>query len=631
MVSSSQSILRSLISAVVPSAVIKLGAVPDFPADSVVRELGLDVHSCEIESEASARAMELRGGSGSAGVCTPDPVDFLRSVDPRGGLGECIVCVDGRLSARALRQCLRVVFERGPGACVVIDRFAAPDATQSGSPATSVGMSSISVLFGLVPAGHVIYFPDFGASCANDPPGFCVLAPAVRASGVEGLRGGDYPFWLRLHVHQKSLNDRQQAGSDASLRVFNSRTFEAVRREISELSHSASSERARLLTELGQKEHVIRELARALDAERAERAQVAAVHRELVAKESVIQELSAALAVYRAGHRLRGRLPLGNVQRAWAQVRGRCGLSPRLGVLNQHSPRPLLMPPSRRLPRPCMLPDVTLVTPSYRQGEFIERTIVSVLGQQYPKLQYVVQDGGSDDQTRHILSAYSGRLARCCSEADSGQSQAINRGFTDTSGEIMGWLNSDDMLMPGALRRVAATFHNNPDVDVVYGNRVIVDRHDRQVGRWILPGHDGEVLSWADFIPQESLFWRRRVWDRVGARIDETFRFAMDWDLLIRFRAVGARFLHVPHVLGAFRVHRGQKTDGTMEQIGLQEMSRIRYGIHGRVPSDLEVNQHLKSFMRRHVTAELRYGAVRRLTHAWWRPVIWPRIGGGSA
>ena len=628
---SRQSILRSLISAISPSSVVKVGAVPDFPADWIVRELGLDVQSCEIESEDRARASDSHGGGGSAGAGALDPIGFLRSVEPRRGLGDCIVWIGGQMSTRALRQCLRVVFDRGSGASVFIDGFAAPDTELPGSPVTSVGMFSIPLLFGLVPAGHVIHFPGSCASSIGEYPSFCILAQAVRVAGVEGLRGGDYRKWLKLHVQQRCLEDRRYACSgDAPLPAGSSRIVKAIRREISELSHSTSCERARLLIQLGQKEHVIREMARALDAERAERALVAAVHSELVAKESVIQELSAALAAFRAGRTPPVRLPVRQLRRAWAEVRGRCGLSPRLGVLTQHSPRPLLMPPSRPPPRPRMLPDITLVTPSYRQGEFIERTIASVLGQQYPKLQYVVQDGGSDDQTHQILSAYSGRIARYRSERDSGQSQAINRGFSDTSGEIMGWLNSDDMILPGALRRVAAVFLENPDVDVVYGNRVIIDGHDRQVGRWILPGHDGEVLSWADFIPQESLFWRRRVWERVGARVDETFRFAMDWDLLIRFRTAGARFLHMPRVIGAFRVHSGQKTAGTMEQIGLQEMSRIRQSIHGRVPSDLEVAQHISSFMRRHVAAELRYGAVRRLTWAWWRPVTWPSMSGGS-
>jgi glycosyltransferase involved in cell wall biosynthesis len=487
------------------------------------------------------------------------------------------------------------------------------------------------MLFGLVPRGHGIHFPNLGPSGTIGPGGFCVLAPPARVAGVEGLRGGDYQFWLRLHIQQKSREDHRQACSEnASLPVLGLRAVEAIRREISELSFSASSQRSRLVTQLAQKEAVTRELAHALDAERAQSARVAEIHRELVAKEIVIQELSTALSALRASRGIRGRFPVRQLRRAWAELRGRIGLNPRLGALYQHSPRPLMLPPGRPPLRPSTLPAVTLVTPSYRQGEFIERTILSVLGQEYPKLQYIIQDGGSDDQTREILSVYSGRLARCRSERDSGQSQAINRGFADTDGEIMGWLNSDDVLLPGALSRVVAVFLKNPDIDVVYGNRVIIDRRDRQVGRWILPGHDGAVLSWADFIPQESLFWRRRIWDRVGARIDETFRFAMDWDLLIRFRAVGARFMHVPHVLGAFRVHRGQKTDGTMEQIGHQEMSRIRYSIHGRVPSDLEVNQHLRSFMRRHVAADLRYGAVRRLTKAWWRPIIWPSIVGGS-
>src|SRR6202162_2378644 len=99
----------------------------------------------------------------------------------------------------------------------------------------------------------------------------------------------------------------------------------------------------------------------------------------------------------------------------------------------------------------------------------------------------------------------------------------------------MAWLNSDDIMLPGALAYVATYFNQHPGIDVVYGHRILIHENDQQNGRWVMPGHNYDLLSWADYIPQETLFWRRRIWDKVGGRVDESFRFAMDWDLLVRF------------------------------------------------------------------------------------------------
>ena len=131
--------------------------------------------------------------------------------------------------------------------------------------------------------------------------------------------------------------------------------------------------------------------------------------------------------------------------------------------------------------------------------------------------------------------------------------QAINRGFAHSTGDIMAYLNADDLLLPGSLNFVAAYFEAHPDIDVVYGHRVLIDADGAEIGRWVLPPHEDEVLSWADFVPQETLFWRRDMGERAGGAMDESFRFALDWDLLLRFRDAGARFVRLPRFLGAFR------------------------------------------------------------------------------
>lgn len=284
-------------------------------------------------------------------------------------------------------------------------------------------------------------------------------------------------------------------------------------------------------------------------------------------------------------------------------------LSFRLGHLIQHGPIDLRLP--AHYARPVHItqpPKISIVTPSFKQAGFIERTMKSVLDQNYPNLEYFVQDGGSQDGTEGILSSYADRLTGWESCPDNGQSHAINLGLTKTTGEIMAWLNSDDILLPGSLAYVANYFKRHPKVDVVYGHRILIDEDDKQIGRWMLPRHDNKVLSWADYIPQETMFWRRRIWEKAGGQIDESFRFAMDWDLLIRFREAGARFSRLPRFIGGFRIHRQQKTSAEISGIGIQEMTRIRERVLGRVPSDAEIYMAVGSYMRRHIVTDL-----------WWR------------
>src|ERR1700758_5151322 len=187
-------------------------------------------------------------------------------------------------------------------------------------------------------------------------------------------------------------------------------------------------------------------------------------------------------------------------------------LRPNLWRPHQYPPRPLATPAHYRLPSaPAKWPSIAVVTPSFNHAEFISETIESVLTQNYADLRYAVQDGGSTDGTLAILAGYGNRLD-WVSRPDAGQSDAINRGFARISGEIMAWLNSDDILMPGALAYVAHYFETHPDVAVVYGHRIYIDEMGREIGRCVLPAHHAETLQFADFVPQETLFWRRNVW-----------------------------------------------------------------------------------------------------------------------
>jgi|GEM_PF-504183 len=328
-------------------------------------------------------------------------------------------------------------------------------------------------------------------------------------------------------------------------------------------------------------------------------------------KEAVIQELSRALQAYRSAfatfkYFIR---PISSIKRRLRNL-----VTPRLGNLYHHEPRELCLPSHYRKPIAIkQAPGISIVTPSFRQAEFIERTIKSVVDQAYPNLEYHVQDAASNDGTVEILERYSDQLSGWESVPDKGQSEAINSGFSRTSGEIMAWLNSDDILLPGTLGYVADYFNRHPEIDVIYGHRILIDENDKQIGRWIVPRHDDKVLSWADYVPQETMFWRRSIWEKAGSQIDESFRFAMDWDLLIRFREAGARFARLPRFLGAFRIHPHQKTSAAISEIGFQEMDRIRERVHGRVPSSLEVRKAVLPYLLKHVITDVGWRIRNRL------------------
>jgi GT2 family glycosyltransferase len=287
---------------------------------------------------------------------------------------------------------------------------------------------------------------------------------------------------------------------------------------------------------------------------------------------------------------------------------------PKIGRLHHYVPRPLRVPEAYlRATAPPDAPRISIVTPSYQQGRYVERTIFSVVNQHYPDLEYVVQDGGSTDGTLDALQRFDGELTRWVSEPDMGQADAINRGFGRATGEVMAWLNSDDLLLPGTLAYVGRYFASHPDVDVVYGHRRLIDENDGEIGVWVLPKHDDRMLTNIDYVPQETLFWRRRIWESAGGRIDPDFHYALDWDLLLRLREAGAKIVRLPRFLGAFRVHDEQKTTA-QDKVGAAECARLRERVHGRpVPHEEAVSQTV-SYLRRHLLVHARYRLAERFS-----------------
>jgi GT2 family glycosyltransferase len=245
-----------------------------------------------------------------------------------------------------------------------------------------------------------------------------------------------------------------------------------------------------------------------------------------------------------------------------------------------------------------------MVTPSYNHAQYLGATIDSIVGQAYPNLYYHVQDGASIDGTVDLLKNR-GNSISWKSEPDKGQSNAINLGFAGVDCEIMAYLNSDDMLLPGTLAHVVDYFMSHPDVDIVYGHRIFVDREGLEVGRAVLPRHDGAALRYVDYIPQETMFWRRRVWDKIGP-IDENFHFAMDWDFILRAQAAGFKFARLPRFLSCFRIHDAQKTAATYA-VGVKEMGILRRRVLGFDPTQMQIRRAIASYLLRQVAYHYGY------------------------
>ena len=284
---------------------------------------------------------------------------------------------------------------------------------------------------------------------------------------------------------------------------------------------------------------------------------------------------------------------------AWAQLFHRLFLQKhwmKHGKKDQYPPRPVR---AERFPKPKLrkenLPRIAIVTPSFMQGQYLEATIRSIVDQEYPNLAYAVHDGGSTDSTLEVIHRYADRLTLWASQPDSGQARAIVSGFEKISGQIMAWVNSDDMLVPGALRFVGEYFATHPEVDAVYGNRIIVNEHGKEIARWVLPPHDPAITPYLDPVPQETLFWRASLWEKVGG-LDPSFRFALDWDLVLRFQQSGANIVRLPYFLGCFRVHSQQKLSARAESIGAEEIGFLRQRETGG-PVTLEQIQPYKEWM----------------------------------
>lgn len=205
------------------------------------------------------------------------------------------------------------------------------------------------------------------------------------------------------------------------------------------------------------------------------------------------------------------------------------------------------------------LPRISIVIPSFNQGRFIEQTITSVLGQSYPNLELIVIDGGSTDETIRIVEKYRDSISFFVSEPDHGQAEAINKGFRLAQGEILGWLNSDDMLLPCALFKIAEAIGDVTCPNLVYGGALHFYEKTTYTFGELPPAFDADYLTCFDYIVQPGTCWTRRLWNMAG-ELDETYQYVMDWEWFIRASKV-CRFIRLEgEYVSIYRLHGAHKS-----------------------------------------------------------------------
>lgn len=225
------------------------------------------------------------------------------------------------------------------------------------------------------------------------------------------------------------------------------------------------------------------------------------------------------------------------------------------------------------------LPLVSLIIPSFNQGAFLEATLCSALEQDYPRLELLVIDGGSSDESPSILQRYSDRLAYWVSEPDRGQAHAINKGLQAARGSLLGWLNSDDLLLPGTVARAVQVFQERPEVDVVYGRLERIDADGRLIPTPRLPK---DVLEFSIehvlgecIVNQPGSFWRRAVMEKAGL-LDERLHYALDYEYWIRLALLGARFARLPQPVARFRLSPASKTVSQAAAMAQEQVQVVR-------------------------------------------------------
>jgi len=256
-------------------------------------------------------------------------------------------------------------------------------------------------------------------------------------------------------------------------------------------------------------------------------------------------------------------------------------------------------------------PKLSIITPSYNQGNFLEETIRSVLYQGYPNLEYIIIDGGSSDNSIEIIKKYEHQIAYWVSEKDRGQSHAVNKGLEVATGDYVGWINSDDVYTKRCFSDVMRAFISSPELCLVYGSRILINEHTRVTG-WV-PGQPFDPQTTGFNIASETAFWNRKIHDCL---LTESLQFAMDLDLFIRIHQ-SAPSRKLEQFLGCFRCY-GNNKSSTIQHIGRIESERLWLEYYPSIPDGWKNKQKisqthlLSSLLRNFSSFGFRY-LVQRL------------------
>ena len=265
-----------------------------------------------------------------------------------------------------------------------------------------------------------------------------------------------------------------------------------------------------------------------------------------------------------------------------------------------------------RMPNGQPWPRITVVTPAYNQAAFLEETMRSVLMQGYPNLEYIVINDGATDNTEEVIRRYESCLDFWTTQKNSGQPMAVNNGMAQATGEVLGWINSDDLLLPRALERTALA-RMNPEVKITCGFREVIDSDSRILWHWVHPRPNNEDLKRICYLAQETVFWNREVWEKVGP-LGAKWQYALDFDLWQKFMAAGYQFHLIPFFLGCFRVH-PQHKGITMVDVRTQELAEIYKTYLGREVSERVLDQEIRYSKRMRLILRL---ARTRVFHQPW-------------
>jgi len=243
-------------------------------------------------------------------------------------------------------------------------------------------------------------------------------------------------------------------------------------------------------------------------------------------------------------------------------------------------------------------PKITIVTPNLNGGLFLEKAICSIVGQNYPNLEYMIIDGGSTDGSIKIIEKYSNKISYWISEKDNGMYDAIQKGFARSSGEIMGWLNSDDILHTNSLYHIAKIFQDNPNVEWIEGVNTLIDCHDlitnvhiptnRHLYYYLLMLQDSKSFR---YIQQESTYWKRSLWEKSGASLNVSLKYAGDYDLWMRFFLYGEYYC-VRSLIGAFRNSGENQLSKSHFKSYLQEVEQTNQSIISKLTSHQKKEIH---------------------------------------